>query len=63
MTMTIVLLYDKVLVLSCIDDLHCHVDKTQLTVELGGTLLYDHQEWIQHRAVSFEIVAHSKLHR
>ena len=38
-----------------LEELHQHVDVDQLTEDLGGTIVYDHKEWIQHRAVS-EIV-------
>ena len=33
-------------------DLHTYIDPSQLTDDLGGSLQYDHKEWIQHRAVS-----------
>ncbi|KAK2158840.1 hypothetical protein NP493_1766g00009 [Ridgeia piscesae] len=31
-------------------DLHTYIDPSQLTDDLGGSLQYDHKEWIQHRA-------------
>ncbi|KAI0240761.1 Guanine nucleotide exchange factor DBS [Lamellibrachia satsuma] len=40
----------KVCMCETIGELHTHIDPSQLTDDLGGTLLYDHKEWIQHRA-------------
>ena len=40
-----------------LNDLHAHVDPSQLTDDLGGSLRYDHSEWIQHRAVSQRLLA------
>ncbi|XP_054708751.1 LOW QUALITY PROTEIN: guanine nucleotide exchange factor DBS-like [Uloborus diversus] len=39
----------KVVVCSTIEELHCHIDISQLTSDLGGTISYDHNEWIQQR--------------
>ncbi|KZS15196.1 putative Guanine nucleotide exchange factor DBS [Daphnia magna] len=39
----------KVVVCSCLDELHQRIDSSQLTIELGGCLFYDHQEWIDTR--------------
>ena len=33
------------------DDLHVHIDRDQLTSDLGGTFPFSVSEWIQHRAV------------
>ena len=41
----------QILLLNNIDELYEHIDRTQLTADLGGNLQYDHQQWIQHRAV------------
>ena len=41
----------KVVVCSCLNELHQWIDVTQLTTELGGTLPYHHQEWIDTRVV------------
>ena len=34
------------------EELREHIPRAQLTADVGGTLKYDHQEWIQQRAVS-----------
>lgn len=39
----------KVVILNDIPNLHEYVDTTQLTPCLGGTLNYEHQDWVQHR--------------
>ncbi|XP_063298795.1 probable guanine nucleotide exchange factor MCF2L2 [Pelobates fuscus] len=39
----------KVIMLNSVSDLHGHIDKSQLTSELGGYLEYSHSQWIQHR--------------
>lgn len=41
----------KVIVCSVIEELYGYVDNSELTVELGGTLPYFHQHWIQQRMV------------
>jgi len=41
----------KVVICSVIEELHDYVDNAELTVELGGTLPYFHQHWIQQRMV------------
>jgi pleckstrin homology domain-containing family G member 4 len=43
----------KVIVCSAIDELYIYVEKSQLTSDLGGELLYSHPEWIQQRIVSW----------
>ena len=42
----------QVAMFSSLDELQSHVGRDQLTEDLGGTLSYNHEEWIQHRAVS-----------
>ena len=42
----------QVVMFSSVEELHAHIDRDQLTEDVGGTLSYNHQEWIQHRAVS-----------
>ncbi|XP_019765330.1 guanine nucleotide exchange factor DBS isoform X4 [Dendroctonus ponderosae] len=39
----------RMIVLSTAEELHEHVDPHQLTVDLKGTLAYNHQEWINQR--------------
>ncbi|XP_065576219.1 guanine nucleotide exchange factor DBS-like isoform X3 [Artemia franciscana] len=39
----------KVVICSCLEDLHNHVDPTQLSSEFGGSLKYNHEEWIDVR--------------
>lgn len=41
------------MVCSSIEELHNHIDLSQLTSDLGGTIAYDHCDWIQQRTVSF----------
>ncbi|KAB0366710.1 hypothetical protein FD754_010866 [Muntiacus muntjak] len=38
-----------IVMLNSISDLHDHIDKSQLTEDLGGTLEYHHSQWINHR--------------
>ena len=42
----------QVVILNDIPNLYEYVDINQLTPCLGGTLNYEHQEWVQHRTVS-----------
>ena len=42
----------QVVILNDIPNLYEYVDINQLTPCLGGTLDYEHQEWVQHRTVS-----------
>jgi hypothetical protein len=42
----------QVVILNDVGSLYKYVDKTELTPCLGGTLNYDHQDWVQHRTVS-----------
>ncbi|XP_037089598.1 guanine nucleotide exchange factor DBS-like [Pollicipes pollicipes] len=39
----------KVVICSSLDELHAHVSPDQLTEDLGGTVPYDHEQWIQQR--------------
>nr|XP_032833618.1 guanine nucleotide exchange factor DBS-like isoform X2 [Petromyzon marinus] len=45
-------------------ELHMSIDRSQLTPELGGTLVYTHSEWIQLRSdlEGFSEVAHDAVH-
>lgn len=45
----------KVIVCSVIEELYDYVENTELTNELGGTLPYFHQHWIQQRMVMYSI--------
>lgn len=45
--------------LNSLSDLHGYVDKSQLTRELGGSLDYNHSQWMHHRTVS----QHPELHQ
>ncbi|XP_037929006.1 guanine nucleotide exchange factor DBS-like, partial [Teleopsis dalmanni] len=39
----------RLVICSALNDLHEYIDKSQLTVDMGGTLIYSHHEWIQQR--------------
>ncbi|XP_063772414.1 probable guanine nucleotide exchange factor MCF2L2 isoform X2 [Pseudophryne corroboree] len=39
----------KIIMLNSVSDLLGYIDKSQLTIELGGTLEYSHSQWIKHR--------------
>ncbi|XP_053965185.1 guanine nucleotide exchange factor DBS-like isoform X2 [Anastrepha ludens] len=39
----------RLVICSALSDLHEYIDKSQLTIEMGGTLIYSHHEWIQQR--------------
>ncbi|XP_037904772.1 guanine nucleotide exchange factor DBS isoform X5 [Hermetia illucens] len=39
----------RLIVCASLDDLHEHIEKSQLTGDMGGTLIYSHHEWIQQR--------------
>ncbi|KAG7456928.1 hypothetical protein MATL_G00241150 [Megalops atlanticus] len=39
----------KIIMLNSLSDLHSHIDKAQLTSDLGGTLEYCHSQWIHQR--------------
>lgn len=43
----------RLMVCSSLDDLFAHVERSQVTQDLGGELMYSHHEWIQQRIVSF----------
>ncbi|XP_069474740.1 probable guanine nucleotide exchange factor MCF2L2 isoform X2 [Ambystoma mexicanum] len=38
-----------IIMLNSVSDLHGYIDKSQLTLELGGALEYAHGQWIHHR--------------
>ncbi|XP_053567830.1 LOW QUALITY PROTEIN: probable guanine nucleotide exchange factor MCF2L2 [Bombina bombina] len=38
-----------IVMLNSLSDLHGYIEKSQLTSELGGSLEYNHSQWIQHR--------------
>lgn len=40
------------MICSTLDDLFAHVERSQVTLDLGGELMYSHHEWIQQRIVS-----------
>lgn len=40
------------MICSTLDDLFAHVERSQVTIDLGGELMYSHHEWIQQRIVS-----------
>jgi len=42
----------RLVVCSSLSDLHEFVDTSQLTPDMGGSLIYSHHEWIQQRIVS-----------
>ena len=48
---------------SSLEELYEHVERDQLTEDLGGNIVFDHREWIQQRAVSsFSLSAHLLPH-
>lgn len=42
----------RLVVCSSVEELHEHIDKSQLALDMGGSLTYSHHEWIQQRIVS-----------
>lgn len=42
----------RLMVCSSLDDLFAHIERSQVTPDLGGELMYSHHEWIQQRIVS-----------
>lgn len=50
----------KVVVCSSIEELHNHIDISQLTSDLGGTIAYDHSDWIQQRTAVERFSANTK---
>lgn len=42
----------RVVICASVADLYEHLERSQLTVDLGGELTYSHHEWIQQRIVS-----------
>lgn len=51
----------QILMLNSAEELFECINKDQLTVDLGGTLMYNHHEWIQHRAVC-QLISSFLLH-
>ncbi|EEB16142.1 Guanine nucleotide exchange factor DBS, putative [Pediculus humanus corporis] len=39
----------KVIVCNSLEELHSYIDKSQLTSDLGGSIQYNHSEWIRQR--------------
>ncbi|XP_026676823.1 guanine nucleotide exchange factor DBS [Diaphorina citri] len=39
----------KLVICSCVEELHQYIDKSELTAEYGGDLVYCHHHWIQQR--------------
>ncbi|XP_055311339.1 guanine nucleotide exchange factor DBS isoform X6 [Sitodiplosis mosellana] len=39
----------RLMICSSLDDLFAHVERSQVTPDLGGELMYSHHEWIQQR--------------
>ncbi|KAL5288815.1 MCF2L family protein [Megaselia abdita] len=39
----------RLVVCSSVEELHEHIDKSQLALDMGGSLTYSHHEWIQQR--------------
>lgn len=46
----------RFVVLSTVEELHEYIDPSQLTIEFGGTFLYEHDEWIKQRIVSTSLI-------
>lgn len=46
----------RLMICSSLDDLFAHVERSQVTPDLGGELMYSHHEWIQQRIVSIMCV-------
>lgn len=42
----------RLMICSSLDELFAHVERSQVTQDLGGELMYSHHEWIQQRIVS-----------
>lgn len=51
----------RLMICSTLDDLFAHVERSQVTIDLGGELMYSHHEWIQQRIVSCYVT--SKFYR
>lgn len=46
----------KLIVCASLDELFEHVEKSQVTLDMGGDLIYSHHEWIQQRIVSLFLI-------
>lgn len=53
----------RLIVCSSLDDLFAHVERSQVTVDLGGELMYSHHEWIQQRIVSASIILNNNRNK
>lgn len=53
--------FDQVVMLSSVTELHAYIDPGQLTTELGGTQEYCHDSWISHRTVRTHTHTHTAL--
>lgn len=42
------------MICSCDSELHEYIDRDQITDELGGTVAYCHEQWLEQRVVSSE---------
>lgn len=43
----------RLIICSSLNDIHEYLETTQLTADMGGSLIYSHHEWIQQRIVSY----------
>ncbi|GIX92816.1 hypothetical protein CEXT_605722 [Caerostris extrusa] len=50
----------KVIVCTSVEELHTHIDISQLTNDLGGTIAYDLNDWIQQRTAVERFSANTK---
>ncbi|XP_055936058.1 guanine nucleotide exchange factor DBS-like isoform X3 [Argiope bruennichi] len=50
----------KVIVCTSVEELHSHIDISQLTNDLGGTIAYDLNDWIQQRTAVERFSANTK---
>lgn len=46
----------KLIVCASLEELYDHVEKSQVTQDMGGDLIYSHHEWIQQRIVRNKII-------
>lgn len=53
-------LQHKLIILNSTNELYQHLDQTQLTSNLGGTLYYDNSRWIDHRQLVEALLNSSK---
>ncbi|XP_015927368.1 guanine nucleotide exchange factor DBS isoform X2 [Parasteatoda tepidariorum] len=50
----------KVIVCTTVEELHSYIDISQLTDDLGGSIAYDHDSWIQQRTAVERFSANTK---